>query len=99
MEYAHPESLVSPSWLAKRIGEPALRVVDVRFEIRPGPEGRLEAKAGRTEYDDAHIPGAVFVDLDGRPRPSRHAARDPVARALRGADSCDQEKAVYCFSQ
>lgn len=65
MEYAHPESLASPSWLTKSLEEPRLRVVDVRFEVRPGPNGRLEQKAGRGEYETAHIPGAVYVDLMG----------------------------------
>lgn len=65
MEYAHPESLVSPSWLAKHLEEPGLRVVDVRFEIRPGPNGHLEPTAGRGEYETGHVPGAVFVDLMG----------------------------------
>lgn len=65
MEYAHPESLVSSSWVAERLDDPDLRIVDVRFEIRPGPSGRLEPTAGRSEYDTAHVPGAVFVDLMG----------------------------------
>ena len=65
MQYAHPESLVSPSWLAERLDEDRLRVVDARFEIRPGSKGRLEPSAGRTEYGKAHVPGAVFVDPMG----------------------------------
>jgi thiosulfate/3-mercaptopyruvate sulfurtransferase len=65
MDYAHPESLVSPAWLAERLDDPRLRVVDARFEIRPGPSGRLEPSAGRSDYAAAHVPGAVFVDLMG----------------------------------
>jgi thiosulfate/3-mercaptopyruvate sulfurtransferase len=65
MEYAHPESLVTPSWLAKRLNEADLRVVDARFQIRPGANGRPEPTAGRSDYEKAHVPGAVFVDLMG----------------------------------
>lgn len=65
MAYAHPESLVSPAWLAERLAKPALRIVDARFEIRPGPSGVLEPCAGRDDYAAAHVPGAVFVDLMG----------------------------------
>ena len=64
MKYENPNSLVSPSWLVERLEEPGLRVVDLRFEIRPGPSGRLEPTAGRDDYDAGHIPGAVFVDMN-----------------------------------
>ena len=49
MEYAHPESLVSPSWLADHLGESGLQIVDARVVIRPGPSGRLEPTAGRDD--------------------------------------------------
>jgi thiosulfate/3-mercaptopyruvate sulfurtransferase len=65
MEYAHPESLVSPTWLAAHLADPGLRIVDTRFEILPGPSGRLEPTPGSADYDNAHLPGAVFVDLMG----------------------------------
>jgi thiosulfate/3-mercaptopyruvate sulfurtransferase len=65
VEYAHPESLASPDWLAERLDGPGLRVVDARFEIRPGPSGRLEPTPGRSDYETGHVPGAVFVDLMG----------------------------------
>ena len=65
MEYAHPESLVDATWLAERLDAPGVCVVDARFEIRPGPDGRLEPTAGRSDYEASHVPGAVFVDLMG----------------------------------
>lgn len=63
MEYAHPESLASSAWLAERLDDPDLRVVDLRFEFRPGPNGRPLPNSGHEEYIAAHIPGAVFVDV------------------------------------
>ena len=65
MPYANPESLVDAAWLKQRLGQPGLRVIDARFEIRPGASGQLEPTPGRADYDEAHIPGAVFVDLMG----------------------------------
>jgi thiosulfate/3-mercaptopyruvate sulfurtransferase len=54
------DSLVSTQWLAEVIGAPDLRVVDATyFPDLPG-EPQREARA---EYEAAHIPGAVFLDL------------------------------------
>jgi thiosulfate/3-mercaptopyruvate sulfurtransferase len=55
-----PVSLISVDELADRIAsdDPFLRVCDVRWYLnRPGD--------GRRAYDAGHIPGAIFVDLDG----------------------------------
>lgn len=52
------EQLVSTKWLAGELGKPDLKVIDASYFL-PG-SGR-DAKA---EYLDAHIPGAVFLDLD-----------------------------------
>ena len=52
---------VSTEWLAAHLGEPGLRVVDVRGKVLPpGSKPRYLAKRG--DYDAGHIPGAVFVD-------------------------------------
>jgi len=49
--------LVSTEWLASRLGDPRLRVADVRWYLDP-------ARVGRDAYRDGHIPGAVFLDVD-----------------------------------
>lgn len=50
--------LISPEALAARLDDPDVRFVDVRWYLgKPG--------AGRAAYDAAHLPGAVFLDLDG----------------------------------
>lgn len=51
-------ALVSTGWLAARLGEPDLRVVDATWYL---PHLRRDAHA---EYLDAHVPGAVFFDID-----------------------------------
>lgn len=51
-------ALVSTGWLAARLGRPGLRVVDGSWYL---PTSGRDAAA---EYAVAHIPGAVFFDLD-----------------------------------
>ena len=51
-------ALVSTEWLAARIGRPGLRVVDGSWYM---PASGRDAKQ---EYEAAHLPGAVFFDLD-----------------------------------
>ncbi|WP_243228534.1 sulfurtransferase [Microbacterium sp. CIAB417] len=67
--------LVSVAELSELIAqEPRLRVLDVRWRLG-GPDGR-------PEYLEAHVPGAVFVDLEnelsrhGRPDEGRHPLPD-----------------------
>ncbi len=61
-----PDSLVSAEWLAKHLDHPALRVVDIRGYVRATDHGggRQSAsyESARPEYDEGHIPGAVFID-------------------------------------
>ncbi|MGL5858479.1 MAG: sulfurtransferase [Angustibacter sp.] len=47
-EYAHPERLVTTTWLADHLGEPGLVVVESDEDV--------------LLYDSGHIPGAVKVD-------------------------------------
>lgn len=84
--------LVSTEWLARRLGDPGLRIADVRWSL-------LEREKGRNAYLQGHIPGAVYVDVDddlASPRgqgPGRHPLPRPEAfsaamsRAGIGADT------------
>lgn len=56
--------LVTTEWLAAELGKSDLRIVDAT--LLPGDSGR-NAKA---EFEAAHIPGAVFVDIDELSDPS-----------------------------
>ena len=58
MPYAHPEALVGTDWLAAHLSDPHVRVVDGSFKL-PGV-----TPTARQDYDQAHIPGAVFFDID-----------------------------------
>ncbi len=52
------DALVTTDWLAEHIGEPDLRVVDARWYL---PTLGRDARA---EFEQAHVPGAVFFDID-----------------------------------
>jgi thiosulfate/3-mercaptopyruvate sulfurtransferase len=50
--------LVSTDWLAERMADPNVRIADASWYM---PQAGRDAK---TEYAAAHIPGAVFFDID-----------------------------------
>ncbi len=58
MENDIPNTLVSTEWLAQHLNAPDVRVVDASWYL---PDAGRDAKA---EYKAAHIPGAVFFDID-----------------------------------
>jgi thiosulfate/3-mercaptopyruvate sulfurtransferase len=81
--------LISTDELARRLGEPGLRVVDVRWYLDPTRDARAAYAAG-------HIPGALWLDVDadlsapgggrGLP-PGRHPwpSAEQVARVMSAA--------------
>ena len=64
-------ALISPEALAARLGDPDLRIADVRWYLG-------EPERGRREYDRGHIPGAIFVDLDADLAAPSGAGRHPL---------------------
>lgn len=72
--------LVTPEWLAERLGNSDLRVADVRWYLD-------DPDRGRRQYLRAHLPGAVFLDLEedlSAPQgPGRHPLPDPARLAAR----------------
>jgi thiosulfate/3-mercaptopyruvate sulfurtransferase len=72
--------LISPEDLAARLGEPDLRLADVRWYLG-------DPERGRREYEAGHIPGSIFVDLDSDlsapTGAGRHPLPDPAAFAER----------------
>lgn len=58
-----PMTVVSTDWLAARLNDPAVRVVDATWFM---PGGGRDAHA---EHAAAHIPGAVFFDIDDMAAP------------------------------
>jgi thiosulfate/3-mercaptopyruvate sulfurtransferase len=58
MSYANPDALVSTEWLAEHLSAPDVHVVDASWYL---PAMNRDPKA---EYAEAHIPGAVYFDID-----------------------------------
>src|SRR5918999_3048841 len=60
------DPLVTTDWLEERLDDPDIRVVDIRGYVKKEDLGngrqRAEYLAAREEYDEAHLPGAVYVD-------------------------------------
>ena len=59
-------------WLAAHLDDPNVIVADVRWY--------LDGRSGRDAYEAGHVPGAVFVDVDGvlAADPSTGAGRHPL---------------------
>lgn len=59
-------SIVSTEWLEANLDDPGLRIIDIRGYVKSTPLGggheSAEYVGARNEYDEGHIPGAVYVD-------------------------------------
>src|SRR2546422_2598693 len=53
--------LVSATWLAQHLEDLDLRVVDFRWSY---DHETGQGDSGRSAHEEAHIPGAAFVDLE-----------------------------------
>ena len=63
---------MSTDWLAAHLGDPGVRVVDVRGKVLP-PGSKPRYLAKRSDYDAAHIPGRRVRRLDARHRRRRRS--------------------------
>ena len=85
-QWREPEALIETGELEKSLGAPELRIVDCTTWLRPaepGDDTPYRVVPGRAEYDEAHIPGAVFLDLQG-------SASDPDTRLKFMAPSAER---------
>jgi thiosulfate/3-mercaptopyruvate sulfurtransferase len=73
-------ALITSNELRARLGDPSLRIADVRWWL-------ADPAKGRRDYARAHIPGAVFIDVDqdlvGASGPGRHPLPSPTAFSAR----------------
>lgn len=65
------DSVVPVGWLADRLYDDDLRVVDVRWFLN-------DPDRGKAEYARAHIPGALFMDLDSQLSAAAGDGRHPL---------------------
>lgn len=88
--------LVQPGWLEAHLGEPDLRIVDASWYL---PQ---EGRDPRAEYEAAHLPGAILLDLSSdladTASPLRNTVAEPreLARRLGAAGiGTDHRVVVY----
>jgi thiosulfate/3-mercaptopyruvate sulfurtransferase len=63
-----PQALMSTADLASLLGQPRLRVYDCTTYLEtppPGSDDPYIAVPGRRTFEEAHVPGADFLDLQG----------------------------------
>jgi len=58
MDYVNPDALVSTEWLAEHLDAPDVRIIDATSFLPNVP------RDPRAEYEECHIPGAVFFDIN-----------------------------------
>lgn len=89
--------LIQPQELEAHLGDPDWCIIDCRFDL-------MRPAAGYEEYLSAHIPGAVYADMDKDlsspvlPQTGRHPLPDPAALKKtfgRLGIGADTEVAVY----
>ena len=67
-QWREPDALIETHALEAALGDPDLRILDCTTWLRaaePGDDAPYRIDAGRSDYDAAHIPGAIFLDIQG----------------------------------
>lgn len=92
---ARSDPVVSTAWLAERLGDPGVRVVDATLPL-VGQPGH-----GRDFYAAGHIPGAVFFDINAIADPDTdlpHMLPSPAAFAqAAGALGLGREHTIVVY--
>jgi thiosulfate/3-mercaptopyruvate sulfurtransferase len=87
--FVRPEFLIDTATLEHRLGEPGLRILDCTTHLIPDPETTYQVVPGRADFEQGHIPGAQFVDVQGDVSDNSHRLRFmlPSAEAFAAAMS------------
>lgn len=62
---ANPQYLVETDWLAAHLGDANLRIFDCTTYLDPHPVTVYVARSGRPDWEQGHIPGSDYLDLQG----------------------------------
>jgi len=96
----NPQFLVEPDWLAARLDDPRLRILDCTVWMTPQPVGASICRTGRPEWEAGHIPGAGYVSMvddlgsRGGPTPYTLPAHADLVETLRGLGIDDDSTIV-----
>jgi len=87
--FAHPEFLIATGELERQLGDSDLRVLDCTTHLVPDPKTTYQVVPGRADFEQGHIPGAQFVDLQNDLSDKGHRFRFmlPSAEAFAAAMS------------
>src|SRR5436190_5901186 len=65
-EYAHPDALVETDWLADRLDDPAIRVIEVDEDTTAYEKGHIRNALGWNWFEDLHAkPRREYIDQQG----------------------------------
>ena len=77
-EYAHPDALVDTDWLAERLDDPAIRVIEVDEDTTAYEKGHIHNSLGWNWFEDLHAtPRRDYVDQRGLTELLREAGVGP----------------------
>jgi thiosulfate/3-mercaptopyruvate sulfurtransferase len=68
LTYSDPQALVQTDWLEAHFHDPNLRILDCTTHLLPADattDAPYRIVPGKAEYDQGHIPGAGFLDIQG----------------------------------
>jgi thiosulfate/3-mercaptopyruvate sulfurtransferase len=79
--------LIDTASLERRLGEPGLCVLDCTTHLIPDPKIVYQVVPGRADFEQGHIPGAQFVDIQADVSDNAHRLRfmRPSAAAFAAA--------------
>lgn len=91
------QPIVSCEWLASRLTDATVRIADTRWYL-------TDPEQGKREYEESHLPGAVFLDveehLSAAEGPGRHPLPDRAQfAALLGSLGIEPDHHVVVYDQ
>src|SRR5437868_6852960 len=77
-KYAHPNALVETDWLAKRLDDPKIRIVEVDEDTTAYEKGHIRKALGWNWFEDLHAkPRREYIDQEGLNRLLQQAGVGP----------------------